>query len=256
MNEAEWNRCTDPQKMLGWLRHSGKASDRKLRLFACACCRIWHLLVHEVSREAVEVGERFADGLATEDEQSRAYQEADDVWALLPHAFDEDLLQDNPSFADAITAAGIPRYAAEEAAEAPVAAVESSTDDLAAYLPAAKAVGWMTATSDEPDARAETDERSAQAALVRDLFGPLPFRDVPIDPTWLSWNDSTVKKLAQSAYDHRSLPDGTLDPGRRAVLADALEEAGCANEEILGHLRGPGPHVRGCWPIDLLLGKS
>jgi hypothetical protein len=52
------------------------------------------------------------------------------------------------------------------------------------------------------------------------------------------------------------MPEGLLDGTRLAILADALEETGCADEELLGHLRGPGPHVRGCWPIDLLLGKS
>ena len=62
--------------------------------------------------------------------------------------------------------------------------------------------------------------------------------------------------LAQAAYDERELPSGTLDATRLAVLADALEEAGCPDRTILDHLRGPGPHVRGCWAVDLLLGKS
>jgi hypothetical protein len=62
--------------------------------------------------------------------------------------------------------------------------------------------------------------------------------------------------LAQAAYDQRELPAGTLDPTRLAVLADALEEAGCDQADLLSHLRDPGPHVRGCWVIDLLLGKE
>jgi hypothetical protein len=65
-----------------------------------------------------------------------------------------------------------------------------------------------------------------------------------------------VVALAQAAYDNRTLPAGTLDPVRFAVLADALEDAGCDNADILNHLRGPGPHVRGCWVLDLPLGKS
>jgi hypothetical protein len=65
-----------------------------------------------------------------------------------------------------------------------------------------------------------------------------------------------VKKLAEAAYENRSLPEGTLEQDRLAVLADALEEAGCGVEEILGHLRGPGPHVRGCHVVDTLMGKS
>ena len=65
-----------------------------------------------------------------------------------------------------------------------------------------------------------------------------------------------IGKLAEAAYTARSLPQGELDPARLAVLADALEDAGCTDADILGHLRGPGPHVRGCWVIDLLLGKQ
>jgi hypothetical protein len=65
-----------------------------------------------------------------------------------------------------------------------------------------------------------------------------------------------VVALAQAAYEQRELPAGTLDLTRLAVLADALEEAGCDQADLLGHLRGPGPHVRGCWAVDLVLGKS
>ena len=62
--------------------------------------------------------------------------------------------------------------------------------------------------------------------------------------------------MAEAAYEQRELPAGTLDPARLTVLADALEDAGCADADLLGHLRGPGPHVRGCWAVDLLLGKG
>jgi hypothetical protein len=65
-----------------------------------------------------------------------------------------------------------------------------------------------------------------------------------------------VQKLAQAAYDNRDLPSGLLDNTRLVVLADALEDAGCAYADLLAHLRGPGPHARGCWVVDLLLGKS
>jgi hypothetical protein len=88
--------------------------------------------------------------------------------------------------------------------------------------------------------------------LFRCVFGN-PFRPVPQDP---AWRTSTVVQLAQAAYDERQLPDGALDPARLAILADTLEEAGCADDAILNHLRGRGPHVRGCWVVDLLLGKS
>ncbi|MBY0232978.1 MAG: hypothetical protein K2W96_27165 [Gemmataceae bacterium] len=64
-----------------------------------------------------------------------------------------------------------------------------------------------------------------------------------------------VLSLAQTAYEERDLPSGHLDNTRLAVLSDALEEAGCDDAEILSHLRSPGPHVRGCWALDLVLGK-
>jgi hypothetical protein len=80
-----------------------------------------------------------------------------------------------------------------------------------------------------------------------------PFRPLAIDPAWLT---PTVTNLAIAAYEERSLPSGELDNTRLAILADALEEVGCTDADILTHLRGLGPHVRGCWPVDLLLGKS
>jgi hypothetical protein len=66
----------------------------------------------------------------------------------------------------------------------------------------------------------------------------------------------TVNRLAEAAYEERSLPEGTLDAARLAILADALEDAGCTDTDILGHLREPGPHVRGCWAVDRVLAKE
>jgi len=66
----------------------------------------------------------------------------------------------------------------------------------------------------------------------------------------------TVTELVTVAYEERSLPSGELDPARLAVLADALEDAGCDTADILNHLREPRLHYRGCWPLDLLLGKE
>jgi hypothetical protein len=62
--------------------------------------------------------------------------------------------------------------------------------------------------------------------------------------------------LAAAAYADRLLPSGQLDRAKLAVAADALEDAGCTDPELLGHLRGPGPQVRGCWAVDLVLGKE
>ena len=88
--------------------------------------------------------------------------------------------------------------------------------------------------------------------VLRDIFGN-PFRPVTFNA---AWRTSTVTNLAQAIYDDRLLPSGLFDNQRLGVLADALEEAGCDNADILGHLRGGGEHVRGCHVIDLILGKE
>jgi hypothetical protein len=89
-------------------------------------------------------------------------------------------------------------------------------------------------------------EQVAQCGLLRDILGN-PFRPLPhLEPAWLT---PTVVAIACRAYD-------TCDFAALPVLADALEDAGCDDEKMLSHCRGPGPHVRGCWVIDLLLGKS
>src|SRR5262245_3683305 len=91
----------------------------------------------------------------------------------------------------------------------------------------------------------EVGERKAQAALLRDLFGN-PFRPVTFNPAWRA---SDVMLLAQGIYDEKAFD-------RMPILADALQGAGCDNADILDHCRGPGPHVRGCWVLDLVLGKE
>jgi hypothetical protein len=92
------------------------------------------------------------------------------------------------------------------------------------------------------------NETVVQAILARDVFGN-PFRSASFDSGWLTWNEGSVPKLAKTIYDDRRFD---LMP----ILADALEEAGCDDATILDHCRGPGPHVRGCWVVDLLLGKE
>jgi hypothetical protein len=115
-------------------------------------------------------------------------------------------------------------------------------------------VGWNVC-SHAVQVRAFADwdsEQAAQSALVRDIFGN-PFHPIAINCVWLT---PTVTLLAEAAYHERILPSGHLDPTRLAVLADALEEAGCTDQAILDHLRSPGPHVLGCWPVDLVLAKE
>ncbi|HEY1381779.1 MAG TPA: hypothetical protein VGF55_33580 [Gemmataceae bacterium] len=83
--------------------------------------------------------------------------------------------------------------------------------------------------------------------MLRDIFGN-PFRPVAVEPAWLAWNHGTVPAIARRVYDERRFED-------LPILADALEDAGCTNADLLAHCRGGGPHVRGCWAVDLLLGK-
>jgi hypothetical protein len=111
--------------------------------------------------------------------------------------------------------------------------------------------GWLARKES-----ARRQERLAQCVLLRCIFGPLPFRPLrPLPASLLTWNDSLVPRLAQTAYENRILPSGHLDQDRLAVLADGLEDAGCTEAELLGHLRGEGPHWRGCWAADLLSGR-
>jgi hypothetical protein len=88
-------------------------------------------------------------------------------------------------------------------------------------------------------------ERQKQCYLIRDIFGN-PFRPITFDT---NWRTSTVVSLARSMYESR-------DFSTMPILSDALQDAGCENEDILNHCRGEGPHVRGCWVGDLVLGKE
>lgn len=92
----------------------------------------------------------------------------------------------------------------------------------------------------------------AAAPLLREVAGN-PFRSVTPEPAWLTLD---IRSIAQAAYADRSRKSGHLDTARLRILSDALEEVGCDANEILSHLRSPGPHVRGCWALDLVLGKS
>jgi hypothetical protein len=223
--------------MLEFLR--GKASDRKLRLFAVACCRrIWHLLSDKRYRRALNVAERYADGLAS---VSELHSTRGVVVKANTHIEDYEWSEDKQGMLLALNAVSW-------------ATLQREPPDSPAYLAGGAAGGAKNASVWEGASEAEV--HASQSALLRDILGPLPFRPVSLAPAVLTWHDATVVRLAQATYDERHLPAGTLDTGRLAVLADALEEAGCTNADLLGHLRGPGPHVCGCWPVDLVLGKE
>jgi hypothetical protein len=239
MTAAEWLACTDPRRMLALLH--GKASERSLRLFACACCRrMWDWLSEARSRQAVEMAERYADGEVDGVELYGTSRLAENAAEML--------------MASAVTAG-------EEAqANAAFAALHVTLggDEMADYASSnASSAAFHAATANNAlsAADARDTESLMQTHILRDIFS-IPFRTVTISPFWLRWNDAAVVRLAQAAYDNRILPTGTLDNTRLAILADALEEAGCTDEQILTHLRSGGEHYRGCWGLDTLLGKS
>jgi hypothetical protein len=228
--------------MLAFLR--GKVSDRKLRLFAVTCCRrVWPLLTDERSHRAVRVAERYADEETDEEDLRLAGISAENV----ADAF----------ASSSITARGDAQTSAAcAAANTTVTAAAIAADYTSANV---ASVAFHAATADgAPSAAQRRDaERDAQACLLREILGPLPFRDVRITPSILSWNDGIIVRMASAIYQERSLPDGFLDNTRLAILADALEEVGCTDQEILSHCRQQElVHVRGCWLIDLLLSKN
>jgi hypothetical protein len=231
MTEAEWLACNSPVQMLEFLWD--KVSDRKLRLWACACCRgVWERLSDKRLRVAVETCERVADGL----EPLGALAAAE---LLASEALDE--IQ---------SGAGERRwYYVEQDAALLVGrscSDELYTDRLIDILAFATGCAVFADSGDEAAARRR--EYHAQASWLHDIFGN-PFRHERLDSAWLAWNGGTVPKLAQAIYDERAYD-------RLPILADALEEAGCTNLDIQTHFRGPGPHVRGCWALDLILGKQ
>jgi hypothetical protein len=250
MKEEQWLSCTSPDRMLRFL--AGKVSDRKLRLFVCACCRrLWPLLTDERSREAVEVAERYADGLATAG-QLRAAEAAAAACAQEANAAcTRDASRTPPWAADAAYRAAFDPTASEDAAYAN-AVVGSGR----CFMAAGSRDEYWRAGKNREAARARRAEATMQCHLLRDLCGPVLFRPVAIAPSALAWNDGTIPLLARAAYEERCLPDGALDSTRLAVLADALEESGFADTAFLSHLRGPGPHVRGCHVVDAILGKT
>jgi hypothetical protein len=141
----------------------------------------------------------------------------------------------------------------EEAADAALAVCYEAQGNSPPY---SSAVAAIAARSREnrfndwkaPNAMWQIDKSQMLAALVRDIFGN-PFRPGSVHRSWLVWNDGAVKKMAQALFDGHRFTD-------LPILADALEDAGCDNADILSHCRSGGEHVRGCWVVDLLLGKQ
>jgi len=247
MTEADWMACTNPQPMLEFLRR--KASDRKVRLFAVACCRrVWSSLAHEDFREAVRKAESFADGLADRAEMLQAHDKARGIFATL-HG------KDNGPGA-ALTASGFPSPAKSllqrvaDALDDPWWEDEFDKGDplapaLVTARHAARAAADIQGDRHVLDAAATIAEHRQQTALVHCLFGN-PFRARPVCAAWLT---DEVRALAHGIYAERAFD-------RMPLLADALDASGCTNADVIEHCRSDGEHARGCWVVDLLLGKD
>jgi hypothetical protein len=218
------------------------STERKVRLFLTACCR---RICGEVQQpQIVDVSEAFADGMLGADALCAAHRETVDVHTVLERA------RDNSTAIGVIEAArglGPELNRGYVAGGTLLAARSLATEGRESGM---RLLGGMP--MGEPDlallrvARAaEEAELAAQADLLRDIFGN-PFRPVTFST---DWRTCTVVSLARQMYDAR-------DFGAIPILADALQDAGCDNDDILGHCRGPGPHVRGCWVVDLVLGKG
>jgi hypothetical protein len=245
MTEAEWLNLVDVNAILDF-HHKTKVSDRKFRLFACACGRdVWDLPFNERqswqpmlanypeeqskkrfrgpeerverNRRAIKTAERFADGHATTEELSISFR-----------ACEVGTIGRSSTKKSAWSAAG------ETAALCRQTLRHSGRfDHVRAESPA------------EPYELVEHMLNLVQRPFLQDIFGN-PFRPVTIDPKWLN---SIAVDLAAAIYNERAFD-------RMPILADALMDAGCDNEEVIGHCRSKRTHVRGCWVVDLLLDKE
>ncbi len=235
MTEEEWCSSGDPAAMLAWLERRLLANQRKLRLFVCACCRqAWDQL-RPALRDMVEVAEEAADL---------------DPWYRPASA------ALNSRFYGALI----------ELHQTPLGELEEEIRSLAARV----VFGVEKKSASRTRALCPPSTPKAQADLLRELFGN-PFRQVRLVRAslrhrvrhhssakkskeilfvreWLGWRQGLIGQLAQAIHEERAFE-------RLPILADALEDAGCDEVELLDHLRHPGPHVRGCWALDLLLGK-
>jgi hypothetical protein len=227
MTEYEWLTCNDLDRMLKHLR--GRISERKLRLFTAACIP---LLTPYLDRKRCErvlrVLERYAEGMDCAEELDAVRQEAEHG-RLVGQVYGTICVEQSV-------------WATTQTS--PFGTAWTTSRGVA------HALGILQRDRDgAPYWDAKRHAEGGVAAILQDVFGPLLFRPVTVSPTTLVWSGGTVTRLGEAIYVDKRFKD-------LPVLADALEDAGCADADILGHLRGPGPHVRGCWALDLILGRG
>jgi hypothetical protein len=217
MDEHQWLTGTGPKWMLEHVRPH--VSPRKLRLFTCASLhRVESVLAEPAGLRAVQAVEALADGTMSHPAALGTVQRA---------ISDLSLSQSLDGFT------GGPLH---------VLIARSTLEDPWA---AAQAYAWLVAHSQANGRREE--ELAAQCDLLRCLFGN-PFRPVPLQPEWLTGNGGAAHHLARVIDDEQRFAE-------MPILADALEEAGCSHPDVLNHCR-QHVHARGCWVLDLLLGRA
>lgn len=237
MTESEWTAANDPEAMLELLR--GKASSRKFRLFAVACCRrIWNHLTFEESRVAVEVAEQFADDLVDDERRKSAYAVANERCIYV---------DDTSSSSDRMKG-----FATEAALNAvfgdhdyPPIPTYATTCAIAAARAQAEVIFAHHESRNEVESAclaACENEREWQCRIIRDIFRN-PFDQTPIDLSWLTESARRIARLTYHGGDYH----------RPTSLVETLAAAGCTDRRILDHFRESTEHVRGCWVIDLLL---
>jgi hypothetical protein len=228
MTESEWWSATDTDSLIDWLFFDCHATDRKLRLFAVAGCASLRPLVGDPGiLAALDSTEAFADGHIDVNALEAIHIAA---WTNLRARYDRNFP------AGAKNAEIVCLYPTAQDPHRDRDRYNSEDDWPYALL--------VTRFIDHPNRAKPSSPRLVR--LLHDIFGPLPFRDVGVSPSWLT---SDVLALARGIYEEKAFD-------RMPILADALQDAGCDNDEMLNHCRAEGwEHVRGCWVIDLLLGR-
>jgi hypothetical protein len=239
VTEAEWLVCENPLALLAFV--APRATDRKLRLFLCACCarvldgappprRLFrgdYPGSFQKLERALGVVEQFAEGAVGTDALAEARRGAEDS-VYVPPSVDYGGETGLDHEAAAVVAAAVEHPVPEDV----LAACWRATDSQSADTPSG-------------EGRRPTEEARWQTMVLRDVSGN-PFRPITFSS---DWRTEAALALARQAYASRNFSP-------MPILADALQDAGCDNAAILDHCRGPGPHVRGCWVVDLVTGKE
>lgn len=228
--DFDWSNCVDPARLLEYARDG--ASERKLRLFAVACCRrIADRLGTGLGPSLLDLAEWYADGLVTDAERRAIRTRARQM-------FRDQGAAEAASSTNWVKEATYAMFATS--ARNAWGAVRTAQDGVVECL-VCRAGGPQGCNV----AKVRTAELARQSGLARDIFID-PVRPVNFNRHWRS---ADVLGLAEGIYQDRAFD-------RLPILADALMDAGCDHEEVLGHCRSGGRHARGCWVVDLMLGKK